>query len=484
MRIFKKKLKYQQYVILRLAVRIQNYLIKKIMKIHNKSWILTQALHKATPGRLLRKASLRTTLQLPLNMLKIKHLVGIIALLSTFGINAMQPQMYCAKPFNFGTRFERKGLFTIDGWAAHGNTNKGKDGETLTTNILKIHGKHKMHQVGKGVNHSGLSANNKALLCTLWKHTPTTNNANYGVFEFESKIHYTGGAVSIGLNITDELFVGADIPFYKLEMEDPTFVDKTADADKDAEWNQFIAAFDTILSEVNLSRQGIKQTGVGDVSVFAGWTRSTEDIDNLDFLDATLKVGALLGNAQGKDENFAFSIAPGYDKHKAAFLNFDMSFGFAKYASIGFHLSEIFLFKTDKTMRIQTGIGQNGFIKLDLVNVNRDMGNLYQVGGFFKLEYGRGSLFTGYTYNHKGSDLLTAKDSTTYPSLNINGDGMLQGWSSHVVHVGALFDLADNEGKKIHPRFSIQYNHVVRAKRAFLNHTLGGSFGFSITWDV
>lgn len=409
----------------------------------------------------------------------------IIALLITLPLQASQPHMYCAQPFNFGTRFERKGLVTIDGWAIHGNTNQAKDGDVNTVNILRTYGKHKMHQVGKGATHqTGLSTKNAHILCNLWKHTPTTNDSNYSVLDFESKVHYSGGMVSFGLNVTDELFFGADLPLYKLEIENPTMTDLTAEADQDAEWNQFYANLDSILSELGLNISGHKQSGIGDLAVYLGWTRNTDDLDNLDFLDATVKLGALLGTGNAKDEDYAFSIAPGYDKHKGVLLNFDMAFGFASYASVGFHFGQIYLFKKDKNMRIQSALGQNGFIKLAKTDVTRDMGSLYQIGGFFKLEYGRGSLFTGYTYNHKGSDVLTAKDAATYPGSNINTDEMLKGWSMHVVHVGAQFDLADNEEQKIHPRFGVQYNHVVRARRAFLNHTVGGSLGFSLTWDV
>ena len=412
---------------------------------------------------------------------KLKFLVSLLLL--SPAVASAHAHFYTAHPYPFGTRYERKGLLTIDAFGAHGNTTKGKDGNGNSVNVLGIYGNHSMHQIGKNVENQNLSAISQDVLDTLWRHTPTTNDENYATLAFTGKCCYSGGGLTIGLNLTDEFFIGSTIPFYKIDMKTPEFVDLTAEVDRDAEWNQFIALFDTILSDSNLSRQGHSVKGIGDVSVFAGWTRSTDTLDNLDYLDATLKIGALLGTAAAKDQDYAFSVAPGYDKHKGVFLGFDMAFGFASYYSFGFHLQETFLFKRSSLQRIQSALGQNGFIKLAKTQVSKTMGNLYEVGGHFKIEYGAALFYTGYTYSHKGLDSLVAKNNALYPGSVINQDSMLKDWSIHVVHVGAEFDFANSQERKIHPKFGVGYNHVVRARRAFENHTVTGSVGFSITSD-
>ncbi|NBP00973.1 MAG: hypothetical protein EBU90_12720 [Proteobacteria bacterium] len=412
---------------------------------------------------------------------KIRLLFSLVLLVPQ--ITFTHAHFYHASGYPFGTRYERKGLLTLDAWGAHGNTRNGKDGDGKRVNVLGIYGNEKMHQLGKNVENQNLSAISQDILDTLWRHTPTTEDSNYATLKFTGKCNYSGGAVTVAVNLTDEFFIGSTLPFYKIRIQTPTFVDLTAEADKDAEWNQFYAYFDTILADSNLSRQGHTLKGIGDVSVFAGWTRSTDTLDNLDYLDATIKLGGLLGTAAAKDENYAFSIAPGYDKHKGMFLGFDMAFGFGSYYSFGFHLQETFLFKRSKLMRIQSALGQNGFIKLAKAQVNRTMGNLYEVGGHFKIEYGTALFYTGYTYSHKGNDSLVAQNSALYPGSVINEDSMLKDWSTHVVHVGAEFDFANSEEQRIHPKFGIGYNHIVRARRAFENHTVTGSVGFSITSD-
>lgn len=392
------------------------------------------------------------------------------------------PHMYHASPYNFGTRFERKGMFTVSGYGHKGDTTKGKNSNGDTTNVLNMYGLHKFHQVGKNVTDSNLSVLNKNILDTLWHVTPT--DANYATLQFSGKAKFEGANIAAAVNLSDEFFVGVDVPLVKLEIKNPTFTDTTpTDVANYAEWVQFYNNLDSILSQVGLTRDGTQtKTEVNDITVFAGWARSVDDLDNLDFIDATFTVGGLLGNGPAKDEDKVFSIAPGYDKHKGVLFAFDTAFGTSEYITFGFHTKQVILFKKSKNMRIQTALNQNGFIKLQKTRVQRDMGNLYEIGGFLKFEAGALSVHGGYTFSHKNSDSLIADNALLYPGSNINTDTMLQGWSMHTVHVGADIDLTHAE-HIFHPKIGVFYNHVIRAKQAFLNHTVGGNAGLSVTFD-
>ena len=389
--------------------------------------------------------------------------------------------MYFAHPYQFGTRFERKGLLSLDGFVMVGNTSDARNATSSKTNILNMYGQHQMHQIGKNINESDITATSVDALNNLWRATKTDDD--YAVLEFSGSSEYSGGSVLLEFNLTNEFFFGAELPFYKLEINTPTYTDKTPTDAKNAAWTNFLKNFDTILSDLSMDRAATKETGIGDVSAFVGWTRSVDELDNLDFLDATVRVGATLGTADAKNEDKAFSIAPGYDKHKGFFVSFDTAFGTHEHLSFGFHAKQLFLFKSTKTMRMQSAAGQNGFIKLGKGTATRNMGNIYEVGGFAQLEHSYLSAYTGYTYAHKGKDELIADNTNLFPSSIVNADSMLQGWSTHTVHVGVEIDLTD-EKRRFHPKVSIFYNHIVRAKQAFLNHTFGGTLGFSVTWDL
>lgn len=390
------------------------------------------------------------------------------------------PYHYTSKPFHFGTRFERKGMFDVNAYFMSGETEHGHNQAGDKVNVLGIYGTHQMHQIGKNVTETNLSATNKDILNTLWRNTPT--DPDYATLDFTGKVDYNGGSVSVGLNLSEEFFVSAELPFYSLEIKNPTFVDATPTDAQDAEWVQFYNNIDAILSELGISRAATKKTGLNDVTILCGWARSVEDLDHLDFIDVTFTVGGLLGTGAAKDEDSVFSIAPGYDKHNGFVIGFDTAFGAHEYVTFGFHAKQILLFKKKKNMRIQTAPGQNGFIKLQKVSVERDMGNLYEVGGFFKLEFKQAALYVGYSYAHKDKDVLVADNAILYPSDNINGDTMLQGWGMHTATFGAEIDFTHTD-RTFHPKVGIFYNHVVKAKRAFLNHTTGGSVGLAVTFD-
>lgn len=404
-------------------------------------------------------------------------------LLLTRFAQAEPPKRYFAPPYDCETRFERKGLVTVDSWIAHGTTTKGQNDQAKTTNILNIYGPMKVQQLGRNVVNSGLSTHHKSVLNALANHTPTTNDENYATLEFSGKCSYTGGGLKFGANLTDQFFVGCEIPFYKLNLHEITFKDLTAEEDKDAEWNQVFALFDEILTAADVDRFDYKAQGLGDITIHAGWTRSTEDLDQLDFLDATLKLGALLATANGKSQKHAFSMEPGYGKHYGVLLSFDMAFGFSDCASFGLHFNELFFIKRTKCMRIQTDSCQNGHIKLTKTNITDSHGNIYDVGGHFKLEQGRAGFIAAYTYCHKARDVLAPLGNSPHSGAAMNSDLMLREWSKHTFHLTGELDFADDENKRIHPKCSISYNHILRARRAFLNHTVAGTLGFSVTFD-
>lgn len=406
-----------------------------------------------------------------------------ITLFASFCVTSLihgTPHFYHAQPFHFGTRFERKGMFDVNAYFQSGSTDSAHNSAGDTVNILRMYGLQKMHQIGKNVTESGLSTINANILNTLWQNPIT--DPNYALLQFSGSMDYTGGSVAVGLNLSEEFFISAKLPFYSLKIKNPTFTDFTPTDAQDAEWVQAYNNIDAILSELGMVRTATEVKGLNDVTILCGWARSVEDLDHLDFIDVTFTFGGILGNSAAKNEDSVFSIAPGYDKHSGMIIGFDTAFGAHEYITFGFHAQQILLFKKTKNMRIQTAAGQNGFIKLQKTKVERDMGNIYEMGAFFKIEIKQGSLYVGYTYVNKEKDSLVAENSILYPSTNINSDSMLQGWQTHTVTVGAEIDFTHTD-RIFHPKIGIFYNHVTKAKYAFLNHTTGGNVGLAITFN-
>lgn len=386
---------------------------------------------------------------------------------------------YAAPTYPFATRFERAGLFSIHGSVLHSSTKKAKNSSGENVDLFQMHGSDQLHLLGKNNQNNNLTDAQKTLLDNLWH---VVAPAGYATLTRTGSITYTGGTLNTALNLTDQFFIGAEIPFYKIAIKQLSVVDSTPENLKDADWLAVYNNLNAICTNSGINLTDIYETGAGDAQIYCGWTRSADDLDNLDFLDATIKCGFLAGNAKAKDENKAFAIPMGYDKHKGAFISFDTAFGFGNYFSFGFHINQLFLFKKNKLMRLSTAEGQSGFIKLSSYKTERAMGNLYEVGGFARGELSVFSLSLGYIYGHKGDDLLTTDNSTLFPSDIINSDPFTKGWSMHTLHLGLDIDLT-KEDNSFHPQFSVFYNHIVQGKRVFLNHTYGGQVGCMLTMD-
>ena len=409
-------------------------------------------------------------------------LLFLLSAAQTVSVHAFaNPNLYYAQPFSDSSRPERRGLFSTSLWAVHGATTEGRDGTGAVTNVLGIYGVHKMYQVGRDVGGQTITDVAPGILANLW-NVVATDDA-YAQLAFTGRAVCATGALDVAFNLTPEFFFGASIPYYSVDIQNPVFTDLTPAAAQNAQWVQFLANFNAILAANNLNILGIKQTGIGDVAVYAGWTKNNEDAEDLDFADLTIRLGALLGNAQKKDQDKAFSIAPGYDGHKAFLADVALSIGANSIITLDFYAKLLAFFKQTLNVRMQTAQGQNGFIKLAKGSAERSLGSLYELGASVSCEVLEPmSVSLGYSYAHKGIDKLTAANATLFPAAIVNSDSMLQGWSHHVVHIGIDLNFTHNE-RAIHPHVGLFYNRVIKAHSSFFNHTVGGDFGLAITWN-
>lgn len=391
------------------------------------------------------------------------------------------PNLYYATPRTDACRAERKGLFSIDLWAVHGSTTDGRDNAGNATNVLGIYGVHKMHQIGRDVGGQTITDTNTGILAALWNVVPVDDT--YAQLAYSARAVCATGAVDVNLNLTSEFFLGTSIPYYSLDIQNPRYTDLTSAAATNAQWTQFLGSFNQILALNGLTAEGGKESGLGDVALWGGWTKNNEDTDDLDFADLTIRVGGILGNAQKKDQDKAFTFASDYDGHKAIFADIGLSIGTNQVLTLDFAARFFGFLKRSLDIRMQTAQNQNGFIKLAKGRAERKLGSLYQLDASIAWEMIEPlSLVGGYTYTHKGSDSLTPENTTLFPSAIVNSDSMLAGWAHHVVHIGLDLDFANHE-RALHPHVILYYNRVVKARNAFLNHTVGGQAGLAVTWN-
>lgn len=391
---------------------------------------------------------------------------------------------YRAADYHSEPRFDRNCLSSVDVSVMGGSTKNGRNGDKNKTDLLNIYGAHNMHRLGEGIQNLDPLNIDDAILINLMAQP---NNGNFGKVQFSGKFKYLGVDVTLTQNFCNGFFAQVVLPVHRLEVSNVAFTDISPSTGlpniNSAEWTQFLARFDNILTRHGVSKAATKETNIGDIVVYGGWTYNNDTIDYLDFLDVTIKSGLSIPTARERKSTHAFSIPGGYNGHVGIPLSFDMALGLYDWFTFGAHVGGQFFLKHDVHARMKTHADQNGFIKLASGKAREDLGNLWDIGTYVKADhiFGGFSLMVGYNYTAQEDTTLAVEDTDVFTDLIVNSDEMLKKWRMHTVSVAAEYDFAQ-EGQCWNPKLGIFYNHPVAGKRIFNTNTIGGNAGLNITW--
>lgn len=378
-------------------------------------------------------------------------------------------------------RYERERLFTTDINVLYGSCDTARTYNKEKTNILGMYDREQLHQVGKNITNQDINTLHSLMLDALWHVVPTDDT--YGTMDFTGSFSSLNGVASLGYNITESFFINLQVPFYKIEVKNPTVIDSTSTAASTIEWTTVVKNLDAILKDAQLSLKGYSSSGVGDIKCAFGWARNVDELGQLFALDSIIQLGVVIGSAEEQDISKVFAIAPGNNKHTAFFFNFDTHIGVNEHLTFSLHTEQTVFLKRDCIRRVRTAEGQNGWIKLSSAKVEEEWGNKYALGGYVTYNPADWMAFsTGYTYYHQNKHILTPEDGATYSSSIINNDAQLKPWSSHTWHIVCEINGA-HQDRKYHPRIALSYNRIIGSHNTFLNHTASGSLGLSITAD-
>ena len=388
-------------------------------------------------------------------------------------------------PYNSEPRPDRNWLSTVKFNIVGGWGNKGKNGTKNKVDGLNIYGLHDMHSLAEGVPNL-VPADNVKLINL--RDATVGANAEFGKLLFAGKFNHVSFDFTLLQNFKHGFFGEVVIPVRRLEVKSITHTDQLVNEDglgvgAKTAWDIFLADITDILAVHNVSIADTKQTGLGDVEINAGWTYNNQSSKLFDFLDTTIKVGVSVPSGKAKDENKAFSLPAGYDKHTGIPVSFDIAIGMYEWMTCGAHVGGTFFVNKTKEMRMQTHTSQNGFVKLGLGKAERDLGNLFDVGGFLKADHIAGgfSFMVGYNYASQKATTLVAENLTDFPTATINDDEMLKSWNAHTLNFGAEYDFS-KEGNCVNPTVAVFYNRPVGGKRILLTNNVGGSACAHLVW--
>jgi hypothetical protein len=391
---------------------------------------------------------------------------------------------YRAADYHSEPRFDRNCLSSVDVSVMGGSTKNGRNGDKNKADLLNIYGAHDLSRAFQGVPKPlDLSAAHTIIVDDMNNNNLVNKGANFGKLLYTGKFSYIGADVTLTQNFCNGFFAQVVIPVHKLEVSNVAFTDLTADGDKDGNWLAFLNSYTALLAAYDLAASDTKDTTVGDIVVYGGWTYNNDTIDYLDFLDVTIKSGLSIPTARERKTTQAFSIPGGYNGHVGIPLSFDMALGLYDWFTFGAHVGGQFFLKHDVTARMKTNSTQNGFFKFAQGAAREDLGNLWDIGTYLKADhiFGGFSLMVGYNYTAQEDTTLAPVDTSTFVSATVNNDEMLKKWRMHAVNVAAEYDFAQ-EGQCYNPKIGFFYSHPVAGKRIFNTNVFGGNAGLNITW--
>ena len=181
-----------------------------------------------------------------------------------------------------------------------------------------------------------------------------------------------------------------------------------------------------------ISCQSAKIRGIGDTTLYAGWTKNYQETQRLDYIDGTFKLGLLLPTA--KKTHNVFKIPLGYNKHTGLVFSAGGSLGAYDWITVGGQLETLLL------------IGDR---------------SLWQLGLYARADhFVRGlSFLTGYSYtqqNHR--------------------------WNMHTINLAAEYDFT-KEYMKYGPRLGAFYDIPISGNNIFKTKMGGGCFGVDIAFS-
>lgn len=204
-------------------------------------------------------------------------------------------------------------------------------------------------------------------------------------------------------------------------------------------------------------QQNHHHRGFGDLSVLGGWTVNYEDTQDLDYIDATLRLGGLFPTGSTRNYDYLVDVSNGYGGHYALPISLALAIGWYDWITAGTYVGVMPFFK-----KIETN--QEIFNK---------PGTLWEVNAYLKADHMLlgFSFLLNYSFAHQQRGSF---NQTITPQ-----PGFLR-WTMHTLNFLASYDFATYQ-KPYLPEIGFFYNLIVGGKNIFNTDVGGLSAGINIS---
>jgi hypothetical protein len=383
-------------------------------------------------------------------------------------------------------RFEKSWLSSFDIWVGGGKSGHARNYHGASVPLLDIYGDQNVQFLILGVPNQN-TANPLMVLLEQLSLLPT--NGQFGFLSYHGDFSCIESGITVTQNIINGFFLQAYIPVRSLSICDICSKDLSLcqptgfPSAQNPLWQSTLSQFQEILALYDLCVTNVKQTGIGDVTIFGGFTHNYEDTTVLDYVDVTLKLGVLIPTAHKKDVNQPFDMPLGYNGFIGMPIDLSFAFGAYEWLSVGGEIGVMLFSNHQHHLRMKTNDNQQGLIKLALGEANIHPGALWEGTVYVKADHiVRGlSLLAGYTFVNKNKDQIDPCNPIIFNPEVVNNDKEYHGFRIHTVHAMVEFDFTQ-EDAVFGPRVGLLYNVQVGGRRMFKTNLGAGSLGLDISW--
>ncbi len=275
----------------------------------------------------------------------------------------------------------------------------------------------------------------------------------------------------------------AYLPFYRMQLKDVQFVDKTEkNNDADCRVKELLTndLFANVKKLGDLDLSGWKRGGPGDLTLLIEW------FDNFPQAKPFLKnvginwySGISLPTGLRRDEDKIFAIPFGNDGAFALPFGLGLNLTFGEYVKAGLDVQLIHTFDNTRNRRIKTDLNQTDLLLLQKVDAHKDFGLTQKFSLYvelYKIIKGL-SCKVGYQFFKHGEDVLFL-GANAFSSEIANTTQNLEDWTAHQIVTNFSYDFAEHldEDAAVLPYLGLFARVPFNGKRSALQRTVGITF--------
>jgi hypothetical protein len=291
------------------------------------------------------------------------------------------------------------------------------------------------------------------------------------------KIHLSILA-SVRFYVTNNWWVQASLPFYKVDLKNLTFVDQTKSITADdlavkAQITDNLAANVARLGNgLHLASWG--KTGPGDLVLMAGWSNKYYQRKPwIKRVDPSIRFGLALPTGVKKDEDKVMFMPFGNDGASALIVGGGLTINYVNRIDAGFDVELMHVFSGTKLRRIKVDNDQTDFLLLTKTETQKDPGFTQKFTIFVEPTIGYGvSARFAYQHLRKGDDHLYVI-SNAYSSTIANTAQSLKEFTTHNIIAQLKFDLAREDAQFNRPQFTAFFVQPFNGRRSIQTQQFG-----------